>query len=184
MWRVRYDRRVRRVLFIGCFAALLVASTVAAAEPEQRPAFPAVTLRTLDGSGSVAVADFRGRPVLLTFWASWCGPCRVELPELEKLYHDLIGEGFVLLTVNVDTLPAVADRFLAQLGVSVPVYRMNQQDLVALDINSLPTNILLDREGKAVMVSTGYSPTVPDSIRRLVLDMGQRAAEPFSAQGS
>jgi len=184
MWRVRYDRRVRRVLFIGCFAALLVASTVAAAEPEQRPAFPAVTLRTLDGSGSVAVADFRGRPVLLTFWASWCGPCRVELPELEKLYHDLIGEGFVLLTVNVDTLPAVADRFLAQLGVSVPVYRMNQQDLVALDINSLPTNILLDREGKAVMVSTGYSPTVADSIRRLVLDMGQRAAEPASAQGS
>jgi thiol-disulfide isomerase/thioredoxin len=175
---------VRRILVISFVAALLVASSVAAAEPGQRPAFPAVTLRTLDGSGSVAVADFRGRPVLLTFWASWCGPCRVELPELEKLYHELLGEGFVLLTVNVDTLPAVADRFLAQLGVSVPVYRMDQRDLVALDINGLPTNILIDREGKTAMVSTGYSPTVPDSIRRLVHDMGRAAAAPASAQGS
>jgi len=175
---------VRRFLFIGWVAALIIASSLVAAEPEQKTGFPAVSLRTLDGSGSVAVADFRGRPVLLSFWASWCGPCRVELPELEKLYHELLGEGFVLLTVNVDTLPAVADRYLAQLGVSVPVYRMDQQDLIALDINALPTNILLDREGQTVMISTGYSPTVPDSIRRLVLDMGQRAAEPASAQGS
>jgi len=184
MGRVRYDRGVRRVLFIGCFAALLVASTVAAAEPEQRPAFPAVTLRTLDGSGSVAVADFRGRPVLLTFWASWCGPCRVELPELEKLYQELLAEGFVLLTVNVDSTPVVVDRYLAQLGVSVPVYRMDQDDLIALDINALPTNILLDRAGQTVLVSTGYSPTVPDNIRRLVREMEQAPAGPRGGQGS
>jgi hypothetical protein len=61
---------------------------------------------------------------------------------------------------------------------------MDQQDLIALDINALPTNILLDREGKPVMVSTGYSPTVPDSIRRLVRDMGHGAAGPGSAQDS
>jgi hypothetical protein len=61
---------------------------------------------------------------------------------------------------------------------------MGQDDLIALDINALPTNILLDREGRTVMVSTGYSPTVPDNIRRLVREMGQAAAGPAGAQGS
>lgn len=175
---------MRRFLFASCFAVLLVASSGAATEPSERAPFPSLSLRTLDGSGSVAVDGFRGRPVLLSFWASWCGPCRVELPELEKLYKELLGEGFVLLTVNVDTLPAIADRFLEQLGISVPVYRMDQKDLIALDINALPTNILLDRDGKTVMFSTGYSPTVPQDIRRLVREMGGAAGEPRGAQGS
>jgi thiol-disulfide isomerase/thioredoxin len=131
-------------------------------------ALPDVTLQTLDGKGSVTLDEFRGRTVLLTFWASWCGPCRVELPELERLYAELAGDGFVLLTVNVDTMPQMGERFLEQIGVTVPVYRMRQQDLVALGINALPTNIVLDREGLAVQVYRGYSPAVSDFIRRQV----------------
>ena len=154
-------------------AALLVASNVGGVERGDRQTYANLTLKTPDGSGSVAVRDFRGRPVLLSFWASWCGPCRVELPELERLYRDLLGEGFVLLTINVDTMPAIADRFLGQLGVSVPVYRMDTNDLIALDINALPTNILLDRNGEPAMVTTGYSPTVPEDIRRLVREMAK-----------
>lgn len=164
---------MRRVLVIGFVAALLVAASGAAGEAGERAQFPSVELRTLDGSSSVALDSFRGRPVLLSFWASWCGPCRVELPELEKLYKELLGEGFVLLTVNVDTLPAIAGRYLEQLGVSVPVYRMDHQDIVELDINALPTNIVLDREGRTVMYTTGYSPTVSENIRRLVREMGE-----------
>jgi thiol-disulfide isomerase/thioredoxin len=122
----------------------------------------------MDGKGSVAIEGFRGRPVLLTFWASWCGPCRVELPELEELYTELAGRGFVLLTINVDVSPLIADRFLALLGVKVPVYRIDQRDLQDLDINALPTNILLDRDGRAVMVTAGYTPDMPEQIRRLI----------------
>ena len=165
-------------------AALLLISSALAAQLQPKSAFPAVSLRTLDGAGTVELAGFRGRPVLLSFWATWCGPCRVELPELEKLYQELLAEGFVLLTVNVDSTPVVVDRYLAQLGVSVPVYRMAQDDLIALDINALPTNILLDRAGQTVLVSTGYSPTVPDNIRRLVREMEQAPAGPRGGQGS
>ena len=149
-------------------AVMLVAAAggTAGSDAPQRP--PEVTLRTMDGSGTVSLQSFEGRPVLLSFWATWCGPCRVELPELARLYRDLVGEGFVLLTVNVDTNPAVAGRYLEQLGISVPVYRMAPQDLVALEINALPTNILLDRNGQVVMTAKGYSPTLPDDVRTLV----------------
>jgi thiol-disulfide isomerase/thioredoxin len=159
---------MRRVLAAGCLLVVLFASSTAGTEPEPAPVFPNVTLRTMDGAGSVTIDNFRGRPVLLTFWASWCGPCRVELPELQKLYTELAGKGFVLLTVNVDASPLIADRFLALLGVKVPVYRIDQRDLQDLDINALPTNILLDREGRAVMVTAGYTPDMPEQIRRLI----------------
>jgi len=86
--------------------------------------------------------------------------------------------------VNVDNTPAIADRFLARLGISVPVYRMAQRDLIELNINALPTNILLDRQGKPVMVSTGYSPTVAEDIRRLVSEMGEPAGDEDVRQGS
>ncbi len=159
---------MRRVLVIGLLSIGLLASSSATTETGDAPVFPNMTLKTLDGAGSVAIESFRGRPVLLSFWASWCGPCREELPELQRLYNELAGQGFVLLTVNVDVSPLIANRFLAHLGVKVPVYRMDQRDIQALDINALPTNILLDREGRAVMVSAGYTPTVSEQIRRLV----------------
>ena len=161
---------VRRCL-AGLLMALLAPLVVAVDGSTEIPAFPDYTLTTLDGSSQVSIADFRGRPVLLTFWASWCGPCRVELPELQKLYGELAGDGFVLLTVNVDVSPTFATRFLAQLGISVPVYRMHQNDLVSLGVSSLPTNILLDRDGRPVQLFTGYSPALPQEIRRLVGEM-------------
>jgi len=152
---------------------LLVTSVAAAddAVPPKVPPFPNYTLFTLDGSSTVQLADFRGRPVLLTFWASWCGPCRVELPELKKLYGDLVGTGFVLLTVNVDTSPMAATRFLDALGIELPTYKMTSRDLVQLGVNSLPTNVLLDAEGRPVQIYRGYSPEMIQDIRRLVSEM-------------
>lgn len=167
---------VRRLLAICVLAALLVAAPGRTADPEGSRRLPDVPLRTADGSGTVRLASFEGRPVLLSFWATWCGPCRVELPELARLYRDLVGEGFVLLTVNVDTNPAVAGRYLAQLGISVPVYRMDSQDLVTLGIDALPTNIVLDRDGRVAMTVKGYSPTLPEDVRAIVLGSTDEAA--------
>jgi thiol-disulfide isomerase/thioredoxin len=168
---VAYHNSVSRNLFFGLLLWLIVSPVAAVEDPPEVPLFPDYTLSTLDGSGKVNLTDFRGRPVLLTFWASWCGPCRVELPELQRLYSELAGDGFVLLTVNVDVAPALATRFLSQIGVHVPVYRMNQRDLVALGVDALPTNILLDREGRPVQIFTGYSPVLSKEIRRLVIEM-------------
>ncbi len=169
--RLRYDVRVRRVLVtLVVYLAVLAAPCAAAAG--QRTPFPNFTLTTLDGKGSVEIESFRGRPVLLTFWASWCGPCRVELPQLAELYSELAGAGFVLLTVNLDNSPMIAEKYLGQLGLRIPVYRMQQRDIVALKISGLPTNILIDRDGLVAMATAGYSEEMPDNIRRLVEEMG------------
>ena len=109
--------------------------------------------------------------MLITFWASWCGPCRQELPEFEKLTNELADEGLELITVNMDQTPAMGMRFLQQYKIDIPVYRMSQQVLIELGVKSLPTSILLDREGRPVLIRRGYSPAVPEEIRTLVLKM-------------
>ena len=160
-----------RILTLLVVAVCSAGSVSAAEEPPPRPVFPEVIFTPLDGGDTMTMTAFRGRPVLLTFWASWCGPCRVELPELSRLYGDLAGRGFVLITVNVDRIPNVGRQFLERLGLNLPVYRLNPRDLQALGINALPANILLDPEGRYVQAYKGYTPAVVEDVRRMVLEM-------------
>lgn len=160
-----------RVFLVAVSLLLVMGHGLAAEEASPNPVFPEVVFSSLDGNAAVTMSSFRGRPVLLTFWASWCGPCRVELPELSKLYGELVGTGFVLMTVNVDQNPAAGRRFLESLGLSLPVYRLDPRDTKSLGINALPANILLDAEGRFVQAYMGYTPMVVEDVRRLVLEM-------------
>ena len=135
------------------------------------PVFPNLAFTSLDGSTQLDIESFRGRPLLMTFWASWCGPCRQELPELQKLAAELADKRFALVTINMDYSAIVGARFLKKYDIDVPVYRMDQRTLLTLGVQSLPTNMLLDPEGRPVMILRGYSPAVPDEIRRLVAKM-------------
>jgi thiol-disulfide isomerase/thioredoxin len=166
------------LLALAALLLLMAGPQVAGAEPpaaetpREKPLFPEdIVFSSLDGRTTVTIADFRGRPVLVTFWASWCGPCRVELPELSALYGELVGRGFVLLTVNVDQNPLAGRKFLEALGLNLPVYRIDPMASRALGIDSLPANILLDRDGRLVQFYVGYLPTMADDVRRLVVEM-------------
>lgn len=163
---------MRRVLFVFAFIVTVVSFSIAAeGSADQVPVFPNLAFTALDGVSEIDLESLRGRPVLLTFWASWCGPCRQELPELEKLAGELAEDGFVLITVNMDQVPAMGARFLQQHDIDVPTYRMDPRALTQLGVQALPTNVLLDREGRPVQIFRGYSPAVPGEIRRLVLAM-------------
>ena len=163
---------MRRVLFVFAVVFLAFFQPAAAEDASpQMPVFPNLEFTALDGVSQIDLESLRGRPVLLTFWASWCGPCRQELPELEKLIGELAGEGFVLITINMDQTPALGARFLQQNDIDVPAYRMERQALIQLGVKALPTNVLLDREGRPVQIYRGYSPAVPEEIRRLILEM-------------
>jgi len=165
---------MRRVLVVFIVFCASLGLTASAAEPvKEVPVFPNIAFTALDGSRQLDLEAFRGRPLLMTFWASWCGPCRQELPELQKLSVDLADKGFALVTINMDQSAILGARFLQKYNIDVPVYRMDQRTLMELGVSSLPTNMLLDREGRPVMILRGYSPAVPGEIRRLVLEMDE-----------
>jgi thiol-disulfide isomerase/thioredoxin len=157
-------------LFALAFAAS-GASFAAADESASIPVFPNFAFSSVDGSHQIDLESLRGKPVLITFWASWCAPCRQELPELQELSGELADTGFTLIAVNVDESPAAGQRFLDRYEIDIPVYRMSREDLQTLGLRGLPTNVLLDREGRPVQIYKGYSPEVPTEIRQLVLGM-------------
>lgn len=163
---------------LGILLAVAALPAAAAEAEPQVPVFPNVSFTALDGSRQLDLESFRGRPVLMTFWASWCGPCRQELPELQKLSAELAETGFALVTINLDQSAVDGARFLKRFNIDVPVYRMDRRTLMQLGVSSLPTNLLLDREGRPVQIYRGYSPAVPKEIRSLVLEMDEAPAAP------
>ena len=172
-----YDGCMRQILVVFVVFCASLGLTASAADPvAEVPVFPNIAFTALDGSRQLDLESFRGRPVLMTFWASWCGPCRQELPELQKLYAELADEGFELVTINTDNSAITGARFLQKYNIDVPVYRIDRATQANLGLASLPTNVLLDREGRPVMILRGYSPEVPNEIRRLVLEMDDAPA--------
>jgi thiol-disulfide isomerase/thioredoxin len=118
-----------------------------------RPA-PDFEVKTLDGE-RVRLTDFRDKPVLLNFWASWCGPCRRELPSVVKLYEELKGKGLVVLGVN-DEGKDTAQEYAAKAGLNFPTLDDSRLKLHRLyRVRSIPTIFLIDREGKVVRFLKG-----------------------------
>jgi thiol-disulfide isomerase/thioredoxin len=149
--------------------ALLVASLVAipavlAAEAARTP-FPALTLTSIDGQKQ-QVSDFRGTVAVLNFWATWCGPCRMELPELQKIYNDLAGKGFMVAAVNVEGPDAPVRLFFAQRNISLPAFFVDEEAQRELGISSIPLTVLLDRQGRVVRVYAGFSRAEMDDLRQ------------------
>ncbi|MCB9678659.1 MAG: TlpA family protein disulfide reductase [Alphaproteobacteria bacterium] len=109
-----------------------------------------------DEGAAFTLASTRGKPVVLSFWASWCGPCRQELPalaELQKTRDDV-----VIYAVNVDRERAKAQKFLAQVKFDLPiVWDNNAEALGQYDVMSMPTMFLLDPKGTVKWRKTGFS---------------------------
>ncbi|MCP4895473.1 MAG: TlpA family protein disulfide reductase [bacterium] len=162
---------MKRVLILVVLG-LLLTNTGVPEETERRfPRLPNFLFSDLDGQPSVDLEHFAGCAVLLSFWASWCGPCRYEMPELERLQRELEHRGFVLLTINMDRSATYARKFLEQTGIDVPVYRMELEDLQKLEVGSLPTNILIDSDRRPVRVFQGYSARNVEDLRRHIEEM-------------
>ena len=141
-------------------AALTVAGC--SDSPEEPPAAPGEVmapdfqLQTLDGQ-AVSLSDFRGRPVLLNFWATWCGPCRIEMPHFQAVYADpgWRASGLEILAVNVGEPPERAQAFVDENGLTFPVLLDTEQTTArAYNLRVFPTSFFIDESGiiKAVMM--------------------------------
>ncbi len=113
-------------------------------------------LPTLDG-GTLSRADLKGKPAILTFWASWCGPCRQEMPALSEMYDKYRDEGLVVVGVNVDKVTPKAKAFLRQTPVTFPIaVDADSAFMERFDTRGVPTSFWITRSGEIRQRSVGY----------------------------
>jgi len=134
---------------------------------------PDFQLESLDGQG-VTLSELRGRPVMLNFWATWCPPCRAEMPWLEQIYEEWTGKppSVVMLTVNNGESPSRVRGFMETYNLSLPVL-LDTDERVAgrYGIRYIPTTFFIDEDGiiqqKVVGAFTGKD-AIEEGLRRIV----------------
>ena len=124
--------------------------------------------------GDVTLADFEGKVLLVNFWATWCAPCREEMPSIAALGEAFPPEDFTVITIATGRNPALAiEKFLSEIGLEeMPVYTDLKQRLAReMGVMGLPVTILIDREGQEVARLTGGADWNSDSARAIIAAM-------------
>ncbi|MEN3952379.1 TlpA disulfide reductase family protein [Iodidimonas sp. SYSU 1G8] len=148
-------------LYVGCgetgnpetggSAALTPSGEVAAFKPAADPKPVPATAFKGAGDREVTLADFKGKTVLLNFWATWCAPCKVEMPSLDRLQTQLGGDDFEVVTLSSDRAGKRAvDPYFAEAGLTAlkPYYDPKNAVGMAMGVTGLPTTILIDAQGR------------------------------------
>ena len=140
----------------GVFAFLAAVSL--AASSLEGTAAPDFALKSAGGE-NLRLSEYRGDVVMINFWATWCGPCRQEMPLLDDLYSRYERVGFRLLGVNIDDDSRRAMQMMEELGVSFPVLFDEKKEVSRLyQVEAMPVTVLVDRTGTVRHVHHGYKP--------------------------
>ncbi|HLC40786.1 MAG TPA: TlpA disulfide reductase family protein [Methylomirabilota bacterium] len=151
-------------LALASFFALLcgLVGSAPAEEPDQAPLqileprrkVPDFSLQDLDGK-TVTLKEFRGKVVFLNFWATWCPPCREEMPAMQKIYTELQDKGLVMLAVNFMETPNTIRPFVKEHKLTFPILLDSGTVMVSFGVLGLPATYLIDRQGKAAARALG-----------------------------
>lgn len=171
----------RRILSIGFLLALCLPLAATAAEGAG-PKAPSFSLRTLQGK-RIKLADYEGKVVLLSFWATWCAPCKQELPILQRLLDKYGDEGLEVLAINIDDPKTVAQvrRFVADRKLKMPIPLDGDSKVLGRynPRHSLPFLQAVDREGRRAFQHTGFTSGTEKELEAQVLALlGSKAEEP------
>ena len=120
----------------------------------------------------IALEDYRGKVVLLDFWASWCAPCLASLPAYDALRAELGTEDFDVVSVNVDANPQDAVDFLSERPVSFPVIIDPESEIgISYNIRTLPRAFLLNQSGEIVISYSSYKEEDKKTLRRQIIEL-------------
>jgi thiol-disulfide isomerase/thioredoxin len=136
-------------------------------------AAPDFTLQDMDGE-SHTLSDYRGKVVMLNFWATWCPPCRREIPSMESIYQDLQKDGFVVLAANEFEDPDHVFAYTGQLSVfpTFPVLFDSDSKVSQLyNVKGLPTTVLIDKQGRVVYRAVGGRDFDHPAVREIVRNL-------------
>ncbi|MBU0735622.1 MAG: TlpA family protein disulfide reductase [Proteobacteria bacterium] len=149
------------ILIFFCF---FIVTAGCQKEVQARPTAPDFTLSDMSGQ-SVSLEQYKGRVVLLDFWATWCPPCRMTIPVLIKLQDQYRDNGLVILGVSIDDPKQITDKdmqhFIRMTKINYPVFRFNQkilEDYFSGQALSVPTMFIIDRNGKIRDKIVGFQP--------------------------
>jgi len=139
--------------------------------PENPPA-PDFVLQDVEGNPH-RLADFRGKPVVLNFWATWCAPCRAEMPSMQRAHESVADEGIAIVAINVGDDADSIQRFLAEVPVDFPLPMDTDMKVVqAYAARGLPTTFVIDPDGRLVYSAAGDrewdDPKILDQVRALI----------------
>ncbi len=129
---------------------------------------PDFTLKSMTGE-NVKLSELQGNVVMINFWASWCGPCRQEMPLLDEFYKKYNKLGFVLLGINVEEDSSKAANYLREIPVSFPILYDNTNSVSKLyNVDAMPSTVLVDRNGNLRFLHRGYKPGDENEYKKLM----------------
>lgn len=147
-------------------ASCLLAVSTWAASPA-----PDFTLKSSTGE-NVRLAEQRGQVVMLNFWASWCGPCRQEMPLLDGIAKKYGKMGFTLYGINVEEDNTDAKKMLQDLGVSFPILFDTESKLSSLyTVDAMPTSVIIDKKGMIRYVDKGYKAGDENKYKEQIMEL-------------
>ncbi len=163
-----FKRIIRAVAFGVTLGALAGAAQAKVVTSQAAPDF---TLRASTGP-NLRLQEQRGRVVMINFWATWCGPCRLEMPHLNRLYGKYRDAGFTLLAVNIDDDSNKAIDVSTKLGLQFPVLFDADKNVSRLyDLSVMPSTLLIDRNGRVRFIHLGYRDGYEDTYEKQIREL-------------
>lgn len=165
-----YNGGMKKIIYLSLFASLVLGckksetppayqrADVSGMESSSRRAAPEFKLKSIKGDW-VALSDFKGKVVLIDFWATWCPPCRTSMPAVARFYEKHRAKGVEVIGISLDESTDRVPSFIQKEGVKYTIlYGADSEVASDYEVEAIPTFVLIDREGNVVESFSGYYP--------------------------
>jgi len=145
----------------------LALALAAGGHAQERDVFPDLEFAGEEG-GTVRLSQLKGNVVLLNVWATWCGPCKLELPIVQRMYDRYSDRNFVVLAVNVDADRKRVVPFMKRYNISLPVYSAAPEDVAQMTAMGIPSTFILGPDRTLIDMAVGFAPDVEERWKKVV----------------